>query len=230
MTISGVEKVWIKICANTCVEDALRAAELGADAVGFVFAPSARRVTPEQVRAIADELPAGVERIGVFVGRSAEEIAVAAETARLTGVQLHGGFNHALMERLGERMPGLAVIPVVHWKVTDREESAREAKAGFDKVAGSATGQRVLVDAKVGPASGGLGVAFDWESAQGVFEAQRERGLRIVLAGGLRPESVAEAVRVLRPWGVDVVSGVEREPGRKDFEKLRQFIENARRA
>lgn len=222
--------MWIKICANTCVEDALRAAELGADAVGFVFALSARQVTPEQVRAIAGELPAGVERIGVFVGGSADEIAAAAETAQLTGVQLHGGFEPGLAERLGERMPRLAVIPVVHWEVGDREESAREAAAGFDRIAGSAPGKRVLVDARVGRASGGLGVSFDWESARHVFEEQPGRGLQLILAGGLRPENVVDAIQTLRPWGVDVVSGVEREPGRKDFEKLRLFIENARRA
>ena len=122
------------------------------------------------------------------------------------------------------------MIPVVHWEVADREESARAAEAGFDEVAGSAPGQRVLVDAKVGRASGGLGVSFDWESARHLFEEQRGRGLRVILAGGLRPENVEEAIPTLRPWGVDVVSGVEREPGRKDFEKLRLFMENVRRA
>ncbi len=222
--------MWIKICANTCIEDALRAAELGADAVGFVFAQSARQVTPEQVRAISGELPSGVERIGVFVGGSAEEIAGAAETARLTGVQLHGGFEPGLAEQLGERMPGLAVIPVVHWDVADGERSAWKATAGFDEVARRAGGQRVLVDAKVGRASGGLGVSFHWKSAHHVFEEQSARGLQVILAGGLRPENVGDAIQTLRPWGVDVVSGVEREPGRKDFEKLREFIENARRA
>ncbi len=221
--------MWIKICANTCVEDALRAAELGADAVGFVFAPSARRVTPEQVRAIAGELPARMERVGVFVGGSAEEIAATAETARLTGVQLHSEFEAGLVERLGEWMPELAVIPVVHWEIADQDESVVAAAAGFDRVVGKPR-QRVLVDAKVGRASGGLGVSFDWESAREMFAEQRERGLRLIVAGGLRPENVAEAIRVLRPWGVDVVSGVEREPGRKDPEKLRRFIENARRA
>ncbi len=223
--------MWIKICANTCIDDALQAVELGADAVGFVFAPSARQVTPVQVRAIAAELPPEVERIGVFVGGSAEEIASVAETARLTGAQLHGEFDHALAERLNNRMPELAVIPVVHWKVAGRESSAREAADGFGQVAvGAAPSRRILVDAKVGRVSGGLGVSFDWESARGLFEEQRERGLRLILAGGLRPENVAEAIDALQPWGVDVASGVEREPGRKDVAKLRQFIENARRA
>ena len=221
--------MWIKICANTCVDDALRGAELGADAVGFVFAPSARQVTPEQVRAIAGELPPELERIGVFVGGSAEEIALAAEAARLTGVQLHGEFDRALVERLSERIPELTVIPVVHWEVTGRKASVWEVSAGFGQI-GDAPSRRVLMDAKVGRTSGGLGVSFDWESAREVFKEQRERGLRLILAGGLRPENVAEAIQVLRPWGVDVASGVEREPGRKDVAKLRQFIENARRA
>ena len=227
--------MWIKVCANTCVEDALRAAELGADAVGFVFAPSARQVTPQQVRAITRALPAEVERIGVFGDAGVEEIAQAAETAGLTGVQLHGKFDVGLMEMLGERIPALAVIPVVHWAVTgieapDEEEPVRQAMRALDQVACAAPGRRVLVDAKVGRVSGGLGISFNWERAQGVFDAQREQGVRMVLAGGLRPENVAKAVQVLRPWGVDVASGVERVPGRKDFGKLREFLKNARGA
>ncbi len=195
-----------------------------------MFAPSARQVTPEQVRAIAAELPPGVERIGVFGADLAEQIARVAETARLTGVQLHGGFDAALTERLGELLPELAVVPVVHWNVSERNGSALEAAQVFDQVARNAPGTRVLVDAKLGGASGGLGLAFDWESARDVFAAQERRGLRVILAGGLRPDSVARAIGVLKPWGVDVVSGVEREPGRKDFEKLRSFLENAREA
>ncbi len=226
---------WIKICANTCAEDALQAAELGADAVGFVFAPSVRQVTPQQVREIARVLPAEVERIGVFVEAGVEEVAAVAETAGLTGVQLHGSFDARWTAELEQRMPGLAVIPVVHWAVpgveaAEGDEPMRQAMHALNHVACVAPGQRVLVDAKVGRVSGGLGVSFDWGSAQGVFAAQRKQGVRMVLAGGLQPENVAEAARTLRPWGVDVASGVEREPGRKDFGKLREFIEHARGA
>ena len=222
--------MWVKICANTTAEDALKAAELGADAVGFVFAPSARRVTDAKVREISAGLPEGVERVGVFGTAGAEEIAEAARTANLTAVQLHGGFDRKLTERLRELLaPEVDIIQTVHWAVggeTEREKPGVVCQ--LEAIVGHAPGGRVLIDAKVGGASGGTGVAFEWSSAAGVLSAAA--GLRVVVAGGLGPDNVAEAIQVLQPWGVDVASGVEREPGRKDFGKLQRFIENARRA
>ena len=225
--------MWVKICANTNVEDALVAAEAGADAVGFVFADSVRKVTPADVREITSALPAGMERVGVFAKHSAEEILRAVELAGLTAAQLHGGLDLRLAEKLRAR--SIEVIHTLHWAVG---EDASSPSAGFSSdqrvAAGLATlrqfeaGARVLVDAKVGMASGGLGVAFDWAAAAKVLRASA--GLRVVVAGGLRPESVAEAVRVLAPWGVDVASGVEARPGKKDAEKVRAFVEKARRA
>jgi phosphoribosylanthranilate isomerase len=222
--------MWVKICANTCVEDALKAAELGADAVGFVFAPSKRRVTAAQVAPIAAELPPHVERVGVFSGDTAEAIAHAVETARLTAVQLHGGFDPVLTERLEEFLdPSISVIQTVHWDVgLDASAMGDEVAEKLAQIASYTPDARVLIDAKVGSASGGTGVSFAWAGAAPVLASQP--GLRIILAGGLRPDDVAEAIRTLRPWGVDVASGVEREPGRKDFAKLKSFIENARGA
>src|SRR5882757_7546527 len=102
--------MWIKICANTNLDDAALAAELGADALGFVFAPSSRRVTPQQVAAITPHLPATVEKIGVFYTLDPEEIVSAIRTAGLTGAQLHGGFSPQLIATLATRLPGLKII------------------------------------------------------------------------------------------------------------------------
>ena len=213
--------MWVKICANTTLEDALAAAEFGADAVGFVFASSKRQMTAEAVGRISAQMPNGVERVGVFGALPAGEIATAAEVAGLNAVQLHGGYDREVTERLRELLGDrVALIQTVHWTVGEDLESA-------EKVRGELAGlgeERVLVDAKVGAASGGTGVSFDWERARGVLAGHS----RLIVAGGLRPENVAEAVRVLRPWGVDVASGVELEPGRKDLDKVRRFIELAR--
>jgi phosphoribosylanthranilate isomerase len=223
--------MWVKICANTCVEDAVKAAELGADAVGFVFAPSKRQVTAEQVRLIAAELPVGVERVGVFGDLSAEEIARAAETARLTAAQLHGGFDEALSKRLEELLaPEVSLIQTVHVPLGDswRGDRRDDVHASLELVRLKAPSGRVLLDTKVGSGSGGTGISYDWRSVADSLAGHP--GLRVIAAGGLNPHNVGEAIGTLRPWGVDVASGVEREPGRKDFAKLKAFIENARGA
>ena len=220
--------MWVKICANTNVEDALTAAEAGADAVGFVFAPSVRQATPAVVREITLALPAGLERVGVFGSWTAEEILAAVDGAGLTAAQLHGGLDLRLAEALRTR--GVAVIHTLHWIVggVEGEDSGARVGAELAALAAYEPDARVLVDAKVGKASGGLGVAFDWGAAAEVLRGYGE--LRVIVAGGLRPETVAEAVRVLAPWGVDVASGVEAGPGKKDAAKVRAFIEKARRA
>ena len=222
--------MWIKICANTCAEDALKAVELGADAVGFVFAPSKRRVTPAQVKPITMVLPDGVECVGVFGAGSVEEIASAVEEAGLTVAQLHGGSDLEFARQLGARLgPRVAIIQTLHWTVDADGASAQKVAAQMSAMAESGSSYRVLVDAKVGSsASGGTGKSFDWMSAREVLQSQPS--LRVIVAGGLRPDNVAEAIRTLRPWGVDVASGVERQPGLKDYAKLKSFIENARGA
>lgn len=224
----------MKICANTCLEDALAAADLGADAVGFVFARSKRQVRPEQVRMISEELPPEVERVGVFATGTLDEIALAVEQSGVHAVQLHGGFSAEVLQ-LGRGLSTcfagrISVIHTVHWPVGEgvsQEAAAERVAAELAAVAASGCGDRVLVDAKVGNVSGGLGVPFDWAVAKQVLRAQK--ALRVIVAGGLRPEDVAEAVRVLAPWGVDVASGVEQAPGRKDPSKVEQFIREARR-
>ena len=227
--------MWIKICANTNLEDTLAAINLGADAVGFVFAQSARQVTAAQVKRISDALPAGVERVGVFATGTAEEIAKAAKEAGLTALQLHGGVSPASFELSSQLRnllgPEISIIQTVHWPVGGdvlQAEVADRVSVQLAAVASAGLGDRVLVDAKVGALSGGTGRTFDWGVAKLVLRSQKN--LRIIVAGGLRPENVATAIHQLEPWGVDVASGVEREPCLKDLGKLREFIKNARGA
>jgi len=211
--------IWIKICANTSLEDARLAAESGADAVGFVFAPSPRRVTVEQVAAIVPQLPKSIEKIGVFVDASIGEIADAIRHCGLTGVQLHSDAGVDAPAHLrAEFGPALRILRVVHFSEHAAEEAARYAA--------DANVDAVLVDSRTATAVGGTGIAFDWNQAsQTVFG---NAAVKLIAAGGLKPESVAEAIRTLRPWGVDVASGVEAAPGRKDAEKVRAFVANAR--
>jgi phosphoribosylanthranilate isomerase len=215
--------LWVKICANTTLEDAQLAADLGADAVGFVFAPSKRRVTAEQVAAIVQYLPRELEKIGVFVDVSFEEIAAVAEIAGLTGVQLHFEAPPILAAQLRDHFgPALRVVRTVHFAVggTPPNLAAIENDANIDAI---------LMDSKTGTATGGTGVPFDWvAAAKTVFQNAKAR--KLIVAGGLTPENVAAAIRVLKPWGVDVASGVEAAPGRKDAAKLRAFIASARAA
>jgi phosphoribosylanthranilate isomerase len=223
--------MWVKICANTTLEDAVRAAELGADAVGFVFASSKRQVTPKQVAQITAALPQDIERIGVFDSHSVDEIAAAVSSAGLSGAQLHGSYDELLVCRLRQVLPkDIHIIQTLHWSVTaEAQLAADHLRTELHRIAELGIAQRVLVDSKVNGATGGTGVSFEWAKAQRVFgEAQPK--LQLILAGGLKPENVGEAINDLHPWGVDVASGVEAEVGRKDPERMAQFIQRARAA
>jgi phosphoribosylanthranilate isomerase len=214
--------LWIKICANTSLEDAQLAADAGADAIGFVFAPSPRRVTVEQVAAITPHLHATIEKIGVFVDAALEEIEAAVRACGLTGAQLHShaapDAPRALRAKFG---PSLKILRVVHF-----DAHAAEHAAALDE---DANVDAILVDSHTPAAVGGTGVAFDWPAARDAL-FKNAKGRRFVAAGGLTPSNVALAIATLRPWGVDVVSGVESSPGRKDPDKVRAFLTNARAA
>ncbi len=220
--------MWVKICGNTNLEDAALAAELGADAVGFVFAPSKRQVTRDQVAAITPYLPPGVERVGVFHSHDIEEIALTAWHAGLTAVQLHGGLDDNLPARLSDRLAGSArIIQTLHWTIdaagAGSQSSAAQLEQQILHLAASGIVDRVLIDSKVGSASGGTGVSFDWLAAREAF-VSAPSSLHLIVAGGLRPDNVARAIAQLQPWGVDVASGVEQSPGRKDPALLAAFI------
>jgi len=220
--------MWIKICANTNLEDAQLAAELGADAVGFVFGPSTRQVTAAEVARITPHLPEGLECVGVFPALEAQQIAGIAQECGLTTVQLHGGLNLELVRQLDEIFNGqVKLIQTVHWQVDADASNAAVVAEQLRQIDADGLIGRVLIDAKVGPALGGTGVSFDWDAARATL-AEAGTGLKLIVAGGLRPENVADAIRRLNPWGVDVASGVEQSPGRKSPEKLAAFIRASR--
>ncbi len=220
--------MWIKICANTNLDDAQLAAELGADAVGFVFAPSPRQVTAAEVARITPHLPEGLECVGVFPALEAQQIAGIAQECGLSTVQLHGGVSFELLRQLDEIFNGqVKLIQTVHWQVDADAANAAVVAQQLRQIDADGLAGRVLIDAKVGPALGGTGVSFDWNAARTTL-AEAGAGLKLIVAGGLRPENVADAIRRLDPWGVDVASGVEQSPGRKSPEKLAAFIRAAR--
>lgn len=225
-----MKKTWVKICGNTNLEDAQQAAALGADALGFVFAESSkRRVTAEQVAAITPHLPAQVERVGVFTSTDADEIVHTATASGLTMVQLHSVFDPLLIEDIQRQSDSLLrimqVVEVPASATTDPELLRLALRRVFDHPFVDA----VLLDTSHEGASGGTGKTFDWERYAGVVRTtEREIDGHIVIAGGLTPANVAEAVSVFLPWGVDVASGVEATPGTKDPKKLQAFLENAR--
>jgi len=214
--------LWIKICGNTSLADAQFAVDAGADAVGFVFAPSPRRVTAAQVASVTPGLPAAIEKIGVFVDAPAQEIIDAVRLCRLTGVQLHFAVGSDLPAQLrAEFGSGLRILRVLHFGPHATEQgSTLPADPNIDGI---------LVDSRTERAVGGTGIAFDWTAAaQALFKNAKER--KLIAAGGLHPDNVATAIATLAPWGVDVASGVEAAPGKKDRAKVFAFVANARAA
>ena len=221
--------MFIKICANTNLEDARLAAELGVDAVGFVFAPSKRRVTAEQVAEITRELPAELAKVGVFTSTDATEIVQTAKVAGLTAVQLHSAFDPKLVEAIDAGSG--SVLHVVQVVEVAMGMDLERLRARLTAVLSHRYVLAVLLDASHGGISGGTGRSFDWErTAAVVQEVQEATGGWVIVAGGLTAENVGEAIAAFRPWGVDVASGVESSPGKKDPERLRAFVAAARAA
>lgn len=210
--------IWIKICATTCVQDALASIEAGANALGFVFAPSRRRVSVEQAAKIIVELPSNVERVGVFNNQSVTSVAAAIERAGLSAVQLHGEESPEFIEELAARWPRGSRANVIKTVLVSDDFATRFAHVSQDYRG---------IDSILLDSGGGTGKTFDWETARPLVGGN---GKRLIVAGGLNPENVGEAIRKFTPWGVDVVSGVEREPGRKDPAKLEAFVAAVRKA
>ncbi|HLA78875.1 MAG TPA: bifunctional indole-3-glycerol-phosphate synthase TrpC/phosphoribosylanthranilate isomerase TrpF [Vicinamibacteria bacterium] len=206
-------RVAVKICGITSVEDGLAAVRAGADAVGFVFWPSSPRVVDAATaRRISQSLPPFVSRVGVFVDASREQMASVADEVGLDLVQLHGSESPAQVAAAPRR--GIKALRV--GQDFDSTQAAR-----FEEQASA-----ILVDAESGIAPGGTGQRFDWSRAR----ALRSQVSHLILAGGLDAENVAEAIATVRPDGVDVSSGVESSPGKKDAAKMRAFVEAVRKA
>ncbi len=201
--------MFVKVCGVTNEDDALLAVAMGADAVGFVFAPSPRQVHPEVVRDIVKRLPHDTLTIGVFRNETPERVVDIVGRTGLKGAQLHGGET---AEDL--RLVRLRVQFVI-----------QALPAGDARLAGAGVGPDaadvVLIDAP----EPGSGAVFDWSLAEGAPD-----GVRLLLAGGLNPDNVEQAIRKVRPWGVDAASGLEASPGRKDATKVRLFVARAKAA
>jgi len=223
--------MWIKICGNTTLGDAQLAVTHGADAVGFVFAESPRRVTPESVRRITDQLPHSLEKFGVFLDADFAAIVDTVRVAGLTGVQLHAADETGLAARLRKHYVDhpvtdgrFGILQVLHY-AGDANRFATQLRSLRINTAMDA----VLIDSCTATQQGGTGIKFDWAGARDSFLGEAPH-LRLIAAGGLRPENVTQAIQTLQPWGVDVSSGVESQPGRKDPKRVAAFIHAARTA
>jgi phosphoribosylanthranilate isomerase len=216
---------WIKICGMTNLEDALVAAQAGADAVGFVFyAKSSRKIDVDAAREIVKQLPERVEKVGVFVGNSPEEVEDCATRAGLTMVQFYPGDEKFVPAR------SPAISQEHGYKLILATSS--EALNGGGLGIGDEAKRRIyamLIDSGSGDRVGGTGISFDWEKYRSQLK-DLSREFPVIVAGGLNPENVHEAIQILKPWGVDVASGVEASPGKKDSEKVRAFVKAVRAA
>lgn len=237
---------WIKICGITNLEDALLAVHAGADALGFVFyEKSPRKVDVETARAIVAQLPERVEKVGVFVG-SENDFPKIYNAVRLTAVQQHLRFDETRVSdqiavdlscfwrppKMFAVLPARAIVSdqaslygmmsgFAHWMEDVPDKVLKTMPPGlFDTF---------FLDSGSTDQPGGTGNTFDWVKALPLVEIMRKK-VKIVVAGGLNPGNVSEAITTLHPWGVDVASGTEAKPGKKDPQKVRAFVEAVRRA
>jgi len=224
---------WIKICGITNLEDALVAVEAGADALGFVFyEKSPRRVEAHQVRAMSEQLPPAIEKIGVFVDADNGKVLTDAEKARLSGVQLHAG-NSSLVRPDDLIFTHFdCYLGVQASRFLNGNGEFQSGAISFGSPPGTCRIRGILLDSGTPSRPGGTGIRFDWTSAgtAEIVDLIRSAGWNLIVAGGLRPENVREAMTLLHPWGVDVSSGVESSPGKKDPGKVREFIHAVREA
>ncbi|MCS7212267.1 MAG: phosphoribosylanthranilate isomerase [Chloroherpetonaceae bacterium] len=209
----------VKICGITSLEDAEIALAAGADALGFVFYPrSPRRISVREAKRIIQSLPVFVEKVGVFVDGSPDEIDETCRSLKLTLAQLSGDvFTSGVVRRF--RIPVMRAF---------RVNESFNACVAYNFLKRSKT-TTVLLDTYDAKLHGGTGRCIDREKAKGLVKEISEFGY-VVLAGGLTPSNVAETIEAVRPFGVDVASGVEKEAGKKDPEKVRAFVENAKAA
>ena len=213
---------WIKICGTTNLGDALTAVQAGADALGFVFyEKSPRKIDRASAGEIVKNLPPKIEKVGVFVDEPVEKILNTVAHAGLTAVQLHGSqsrkpeFIEAL--KIGRDLKLFVVLPAT--EISGDPGWSVDGESGISAV---------FFDSGTPQLPGGTGRTFDWKTAASGIRRISEK-LKVVVAGGLNSTNVADAIRILRPWGVDVASGVEARPGKKDPLKVRAFIDAVRK-
>jgi phosphoribosylanthranilate isomerase len=215
---------WVKICGMTNLEDALTAAEAGADAVGFVFHPeSPRNINPAMAADIVRKLPPETEKVGVFVGDRVGGVEAKRRIARQAHLTAIQAYNSTSLRSLAE-LQSVSDKVFIAWPaerfVNGRLGGFKWRSEAKDKVSA------ILLDSGTGKRPGGTGRIFNWEKTAGVLSSLKE--FRFIIAGGLTVENVDQALSVLHPWGVDVVSGVEASPGKKDPDKVRAFVKAVR--
>ena len=205
--VANEKQVKVKVCGMTSLKDALNAVEGGADAVGFIFyKKSLRSVTMKTVREIVLELPPFVDTVGVFVDETAEQINKIADYCNLDIIQLHGDESPTYCKKIRRKV-------IKAFRIKDMQSVKKLSNfqvSGF------------LLDTFSENLHGGTGKVFDWNLA-----LPAKKFGPVIMAGGLTPNNVQQAVRQIRPYGVDVCSGVESEPGIKDHKKVRAFLKNA---
>ena len=202
----------VKICGITKIKQGQEIVELGADSLGFICVErSPRYITPDKIKAIADNLPTQIDKVGVFADCALTEIITVVNTANLTAVQLHGSETPDFCAQLRQALPcEIELIKAFHIKTA---ASLQDTKAYKDKV------DTLLLDAYHPQMLGGTGKTIDWQDLK-----QFKPALPWMLAGGLNPDNIADALSRLQPDGIDLSSGVERSPGDKDLNKVTQLF------
>ncbi|MCJ7813455.1 phosphoribosylanthranilate isomerase [bacterium] len=198
------QNVKIKICGITLLEDAFMATALGADALGFVFARSKRHISLSEARKIISRLPAFVTAVGVFMNQSFEDVRRIADETGIDVIQLHGSETPEYCEQLDR--------PIIKRFAVQLDDTAAMLASRM---------KTYTVAAYLLDPGAGEGKVFDWEKAVGL-------DFRLIIAGGLTHDNVRQVIQLVKPYGVDVSSGVERSPGRKDREKMKRFIEEVK--
>ena len=205
----------VKICGITRIEDAVNAAGLGADEIGLNFSPRSKRyLTPDQAEGLVSKMDPSIRRVGVFTDPPFSLVSSLVHRLRIDAIQLHGSETDDTIQEFRNKL-GKEIIKAFAIRTWEDVGESLSSAADY-----------ILFDTHSTGGAGGTGITFDWSLA----ERAGLTGKRIYLAGGLRPDNVAEAIRRLRPYAVDVASGVESSPGIKDFELMRAFIGNARSA
>jgi phosphoribosylanthranilate isomerase len=203
-----MDRIKVKFCGITDREDALGAVNLGADALGFIFAPSPRRILPETARGIINALPPLVKTVGVFVN---EKVAVIREHINYCGldlVQLHGDESPEICREL---------LPYTIKAFRIKDDSSLQTIGDYHESV-----RALLLDTYCEDKAGGTGKIFDWQLAVKI----KETGIPVILSGGLGPSNIEAAIRVVRPYAVDVNSGVEERPGKKSYRMMKELMEN----
>jgi len=205
-------KVKVKICGLTDLRDAFKAHELGADLVGFIFfKDSPRKVESEHARVMIEDLPKDLKKVGLFLNQDLDEVREKGKRCHLDFLQLHGDESPEYCRSLKKDFKVIKSFKV-------KNISSFDAVDDYEDI------DFLLFDTYIKGMPGGTGVSFNWDLLKG-----RTFKKPIFLAGGLKPENVEEAIKLARPYAVDVASGVEKSPGKKDFKLLKEFIENAKK-